>query len=58
MKVKITSKKHFENANFIMIDSFKFLSSGLDKLCKSFKLPRNIRKSKMDHNMEYGAWKT
>lgn len=29
----------FKNVKFVVKDTFKFLSSSLAKLCKSFKLP-------------------
>lgn len=49
MSITITSEK-FKNAEFVIKDTFKFISSPLKSLCKSFKVPEHLSKSEMPHD--------
>ena len=49
MSITVTSDK-FKNTNFIIKDSLKFLSAALPDLCKSFKVPEELSKTKMNHD--------
>ena len=42
--------EQFQNCNFIIRDTRKFLNSSLAKLCKSFKIPKEYCKSSMNHD--------
>lgn len=49
MSMTLTSQE-FDNCNFIIRDTRKFLVPSLDKLCKSFAIPEEYCKSNMNHD--------
>jgi hypothetical protein len=49
MSITITSDK-FKNADFVVKDTFKFISSPLKALCKSYNIPENLTKMEMPHD--------
>ena len=46
MSLKVST----ENCNFTFLDTAKIVIGSLDKLCKSFNVPEQYAKSKINHN--------
>lgn len=49
MSMTVTAKE-FQNCNFIVKDTRKFLVPSLKKLCESYKIEERYCKTEMDHN--------
>ena len=46
-----------ENCSIAFLDSAKIIMGSLDILCKSFKVPEQYCKSKIEHNYTESTWK-
>jgi hypothetical protein len=58
MSMTITSEE-FDNCNFIIRDTRKFLTASLKNLCKSYNIDEKYCKSEMDHNaVNASNWKS
>jgi hypothetical protein len=49
MSISVTSDK-FKNSEFVIKDTFKFISSPLKALCNSYKVPQHLCKTEMPHD--------